>query len=80
MDDIEGVGPENINIQSPAPASYRVVVHDYPGSERWDANEVTVRIHIGGEIVYEESKRIEGEDSYVPFAEIDWPSGSVTPL
>jgi hypothetical protein len=80
LDDISGVGPENINIQSPAEGSYRVVVHDYPGSERWDANEVTVRIHISGEIVYEETKRIEGEDQYVPFAEINWPGGSVNPL
>ena len=80
LDDIEGIGPENINIQSPASGQYRVVVHDYPGSERWEANAVTVRIYVGSEMVYEESKSIEGEDIYVPFANINWPSGEVTPL
>ena len=80
LDDIDGVGPENINIQSPAAAEYRVVVHDYPGSERWAANEVTVRIYLGSEMVYEERKSIEGEDVFVPFAIVNWPSGEVTPL
>jgi hypothetical protein len=80
LDDIERVGPENINIESPAAGTYQVVVHDYPGSVYEAANEVTVRIHLGGEMVYEETKSIEGEDSYVVFADIDWPSGTITPM
>ena len=79
LDDIERVGPENVNIESPAAGSYRVVVHDYPGSVYAGINEVTVRIHVGGVLVYEESKPIVGEDSYVPFVQVDWPSGVITP-
>ena len=80
LDDIENVGPENINIAEPASGKYRVVVHDYPGSENYEANTVTVKIHMNGELVYEESKVISGEDSYTPFAEIDWPSMEIQEL
>ena len=36
------------------------------------ANEVTVRIYIGGVLEYEDSKMISGENSYTHFASIDW--------
>jgi len=80
LDDINGVGPENINIAEPVSGNYRVVVHDYPGSEMFGANEVTVRIYVAGEVAYEQTKTIEGEDSYTPFADIVWPSGEINPL
>jgi hypothetical protein len=80
LDDIEGTGPENINIIEPEEGSYKVVVHDYPGSVFHESNQVNVRIYLGGELIYEESKNISGEDSYTPFAEISWPEMSITPL
>jgi hypothetical protein len=80
LDDIDGTGPENINIFDPAPGKYRVVVHDYPGSVRHEANAVTVKVHLGGELAFEETKVIQGEDKYVPFAEIDWAAQEVRPL
>ncbi|MCU0675458.1 MAG: hypothetical protein MUE69_22020 [Myxococcota bacterium] len=43
IDDTDGFGPENINIQSPSPGTYRVGVHAFSG----DAG-VTVRIYCGG--------------------------------
>jgi hypothetical protein len=74
LDDIEGTGPENINIEEPSQGLYSVVVHDFPSSVYEDDNAVTVRIHLDGEMVFEKTKVIAGEDQYVPFAMIEWPS------
>ena len=80
LDDIEGTGPENVNIEEPASGLYTVVVHDFPSSVYQGENKVTVRIHLDGEVVYEGTKSISGEDSYVPFAMIEWPSKLVQPI
>ena len=80
LDDIELTGPENINISEPAEGRFQVVVHDYPSSVRDEGNEATVRIHLAGELVYEESRMIHGEDAYVPFAEILWPEMEINSL
>ena len=80
QDDIPGTGPENITMQSPSNATYRVVVHDYPGSIYQGANDVTVVIFLGGVQVWSDTRAISGEDTYTPFAEITYPGGVVTPL
>lgn len=43
IDDVDGFGPENINIRRPALGTYRVGVHAFSGFGR-----VTVRIYCGG--------------------------------
>ncbi|HJL14980.1 MAG TPA: hypothetical protein RMH99_04950 [Sandaracinaceae bacterium LLY-WYZ-13_1] len=45
IDDTDGFGPENINITTPEPGTYRVAVHNYRGT---GPNAVTVRIYCGG--------------------------------
>jgi hypothetical protein len=79
-DDIPGTGTENINILRPEDATYQVTVHDYPGSVYNAANPTTVKIYLSGELVYEETKSLSGEDVMTPFAIIDWPSRSVSGL
>jgi hypothetical protein len=80
LDDIEGTGPENINISEPSDGKFQVVVHDYPSSVREEGNEATLRIHLAGEIAFEETRVISGEDSYVHFAEISWPELEIRSL
>ena len=46
LDDVEGFGPENINVDRPAPGTYRVGVHLYDGSSLGRA-DVTVNIYCG---------------------------------
>ena len=81
IDDISGTGPENINIYSPQiDGVYTVYVHDYPGSVYAGSNEVTINIYLNGSIVWSATKPITTENSYTPYAIIDWANQTVTPL
>ena len=84
LDDIPGVGPENINIPQPAGSPYdgwyEVFVHDYPGSVFQAANDVTVNIYLNGILqqpTYTFAMSGEDDDYYV--AKIEWPSGNIVP-
>jgi hypothetical protein len=44
IDDTDGFGPENINVDQPAPGIYRVGVHSYSGT----AEKLTIRLYCGG--------------------------------
>lgn len=46
LDDVEGFGPENINVDRPQPGTYRVGVHLYDGADIGRAS-VTVNIYCG---------------------------------
>jgi hypothetical protein len=81
IDDISGTGPENINIYSPqSGGTYTVYLHDYPGSVYYDPNEVTVNIYLNSSLVWSDTRTISGEDSFTPFASINWATQTVTPL
>jgi len=83
LDDISGVGPENINITSPAlspyDGEYIVFVHDYPGSSFEPANDVTVNIYLNGVLTQSFNFQHVGEDDDYYVAKIHWPTGVITP-
>jgi len=81
LDDISGVGPENINIDDPqSNGNYTVVVHDYPSSVYNGNNDVTINIYLDGALVWSVTRGISVEDSYTPIASINWATKSVTGL
>lgn len=45
IDDTNGFGPENINIERPEPGTYRIAVHNWRGD---GPNNTTVRVYCGG--------------------------------
>ena len=83
LDDISGIGPENINIVAPAVGTYAgeyiVFVHDYPGSSYTPPNDVTVNIYLNGVLAQTYTFQLAGEDSDYYVAKIAWPTGVITP-
>ena len=83
LDDVSGVGPENINLEEPEVSNdeYVVVVHDYLGTgDPTISNSVTVNVYLDGALVDSASKGISGEDTYQTFFAIDYSSGTVTSM
>ncbi len=79
LDDVAGVGPENINIEEPVDGVYRVLVHDWPDSVNNAANSVTVKIYLDGEAIWTDTRNIAGEDTVTEFATVDTSNGEVQP-
>lgn len=82
LDDIPGVGPENINIMMPEAGDFTVYVRDYTGStpDYNGANSVTVNVYLNGSQVWTNTKSIAGENSLTPFCRINWQTGDVTTM
>jgi hypothetical protein len=81
LDDIQGTGPENTNIVAPANGNdYTIIVHDYEGTVNDDSpTDCTVNIYLNGILMQTYNFSISGENSAYYVAEIDWPSGNITP-
>ncbi|MFZ5480254.1 MAG: choice-of-anchor D domain-containing protein [Myxococcota bacterium] len=80
LDDIPGVGPENVNIDQPAEGTYTVWVEDFDGSVWNGENEVTVKVYVDGELVWTDERVLTTEGEAEAFCEVDWPSGEVRSL
>ena len=57
---------------------YTVVVHDYPGSQYFEANDATIEVYVDGDPVWATTVAITNEDSYTDIAEIIFPGGRVS--
>jgi len=81
LDDISGIGPENINIVQPAGSPYdgwyQVFVHDYPGSQYEPSNAATVNIFLNGVLAQTYNFSVSGEDTNYYVAKIQWPTGQI---
>ena len=81
IDDVNGAGPENINLDEPQNNGiYRVGVH-YFNDHGYGPSFATVRIFIRGMLRFEvPNKRLVGTDAFWDVATIAWPSGHITPI
>jgi len=77
IDDLSGYGPENINVDQPVDAVYRIGVHAYSFSvttEVW----ATLKIYVNGALAYEDSREMSSGQSFWQVAEVDWFNGAAT--
>ena len=80
IDDTDGAGPENINLDNPeAGITYRVGVHYY-NDHGFGTSIVTARIYLFGTLVYEDTQEMTDRGQFWQVAEIDWPTGAVRPI
>ncbi len=82
IDDVNGAGPENINLDEPEDTNalggfYRVGVHyfraeNFVGGGTWGPSEVTLRIFLGGEQAGEWTRELRATDHFWEVASIIW--------
>ena len=87
IDDTNGAGPENINLDSPENTQtlggpYRVAVHYYRasvgpfgGAETYGPSDVTLRIYLGGVLTREFTRRLSDTNDFWEVAGIIWANG-----
>ena len=85
IDDTNGAGPENINLDQPEDTNalggpYRVGIHYYRsenflGNSDWGPSEVTVRIFLGGQQAGEWVRELQRRDHFWEVANIIWSAG-----
>ncbi len=80
VDDVDGFGPENINLETPMPGTYTVLVHYYDDHEG-DVPDATVEVLNRGNVVGRYGpQRLEDVDDVWQVVEIDWPGLALRPL
>jgi hypothetical protein len=73
VDDLQGYGPENINVDSPRDNTYRIGVHFYSGTR---ATLATVKIYISGALREEYTGQLNRRNDFWEVAKIEWASGA----
>jgi uncharacterized protein YfaP (DUF2135 family) len=80
-DALTGFGPEVMGYVEPAAGTYRVVAKYFNDHLAVDpATEVTVRIYEYGVVTFERKQVLTAEGQVWNVADIDWPSGVITPI
>ena len=73
IDDTNGLGPENINIDRPRPGTYRVFVHYYPQtSAPAEPTANVIRIYVNGLLRFSEQRVISAYEEVWAAAEVTW--------
>jgi hypothetical protein len=80
LDDVDGYGPENINLETPAPGVYKVWVH-YWASHGGESPDATIQIlRFGQEIASFGPRRLSNVDDMWEVAQISIPDYMITPI
>jgi hypothetical protein len=80
VDDVDGFGPENINLEAPAAGTYRVLVHYW--SDHGGRNpDATVEVLEYGQVVGSYGPQALGQvDDVWEVVDLEWPARNFTPL
>lgn len=78
LDDIDGYGPENINIDDPQDGTYTVYAHYYEDGGD-DAVVATVKVYLYGALVDEMSKVLYRTEIW-EVGQVNWPDGTFAEL
>lgn len=76
IDDTDGRGPENINLDNPESVTYGVGVH-YFADHGYNISFATVRIFIGGDLFAEFLDQRLADAEFWHVADIEWPGGLI---
>lgn len=83
-DDVDGYGPEHMNVQEPQAGVYKVVIHYYADSHEGvsgGASKATVRVYSYGVLLKEFGPtNLASTDMTWDVCTINWPSASITTL
>ncbi len=80
IDDTDGAGPENTNLDNPESGlTYQVGVYYFSASS-YGISYATVRIYIGGILTHEATRKPMQNREFWHVASIDWPSGDVNSI
>ncbi|MCP4654752.1 MAG: hypothetical protein GY856_04950, partial [bacterium] len=80
LDDSDGAGPENLNLDKPQYGlAYTIGIH-YWDDHGFGTSFATVRVYIADILVFQEEWVELAQHDMWEVATIDWPSGAITPL
>ena len=83
-DDVDGYGPEHINMENPAPGTYKVLIHYYADNHdgmSGGASKPVVRVYSYGQLVQSFGPvTLSSTNAMWDVCNIDWPSVNITPL
>ena len=75
IDDLNGYGPENINIESPEAGTYVIGVHAFSGNGTsgggFTPTDVTIKVFLGGALADEYYGHLQSDDDYWTVARVD---------
>ncbi|MFN3198425.1 MAG: choice-of-anchor D domain-containing protein [Bradymonadia bacterium] len=81
LDDVDGFGPENINLEEPQPGTYRVLVQYWAEHESFEAPRATVEILQFGNVVASYGpQRLNSVGDEWLVVDIEWPALNLVPL
>lgn len=78
IDDVDGFGPENINVVAPAPGAYVLGAHYFCTHGATAPTTATVRVYCNGALAQEFQQQV-GSRQFWDVATILWPECSITP-
>ncbi|MBI5493584.1 MAG: hypothetical protein HY904_01075 [Deltaproteobacteria bacterium] len=78
IDDVNGFGPENINVLSPAAGTYTLGVHYYCAHGASPPTRATLRVYCNGQLAREMQRDFSLSRQFWDVATIAWPACNVT--